>query len=140
MTSRLVMLLLCSLLASSAAAIDTERFDDPELQARYERLANELRCLKCQNQTIADSNAMIAGDLRRHLRRLLEEGATDEEILDFMVARYGDFVRYRPAFAPRTWWLWGAPAVFLLIGGITAVTVISKRSHLPIDDEDESSG
>ncbi|HAN29169.1 MAG TPA: cytochrome c-type biogenesis protein CcmH, partial [Haliea salexigens] len=89
-----VMLLLS---AYAAAVIETYEFSTPALEARYQLLSEELRCPKCQNQNIADSNAPISQDLRRLLHQQLEAGASDEEILEFMVARYGEFVRYRPA-------------------------------------------
>jgi len=127
--------LLCVLLASAAWAIDTEpAFDDPALQARYEQLTNELRCLVCQNQSIADSNAGLAADLRRELRELLAAGKSDDEVLKFMTDRYGDFVLYRPPVAPRTWLLWGAPAILLILGVGIAVRVIRRRAKLPIDE------
>ena len=89
--------------AGHALAIDVgQSFDDPELQIRYEKIIAEVRCLKCQNQTIKDSNAFLASDLRREIRRLLEEGKTDDEVYDFLVARYGDFALYRPRTSGRT--------------------------------------
>ncbi len=116
------------LLAASALAIDPERaFDDPALQARYENLTRELRCLVCQNNTIADSNATLAADLRREVRELMQQGRSDDEIRQFMTERYGDFVLFRPPVAPRTWLLWAAPAL-LLAGGLgVAVVVIMRR-------------
>ena len=86
-----------------ANAIDAGKaFDDPEMQARYEEIVSEVRCLVCQNQTIKDSNAFLAGDLRREIRRLMEEGRSDAEIYDFLVTRYGDFVLYRPRMSGKT--------------------------------------
>lgn len=123
----------------SAYAIDTGKaFEDPELQARYETLIEEVRCLKCQNQTIKDSNAFLADDLRREIRRLLSEGNTNEEIFDFLVARYGEFALYRPRMSGITLLLWIAPAVFLLVGGFVVVNVIRKRMAMPIDVDDDS--
>ena len=90
---KLVLYAAVFLCAAPALAIDTDKaFDDPELQARYEHIIEEVRCLKCQNQSIKDSNAFLAGDLRREIRRMLNEGKTDEEIYDFLVARYGEFL------------------------------------------------
>jgi cytochrome c-type biogenesis protein CcmH len=81
----------------TATAIDTGvAFEDPEMQARYENIISEVRCLVCQNQTIKDSNVFLASDLRREIRRMMVEGMTDTEIADFLVARYGDFVLYNP--------------------------------------------
>jgi cytochrome c-type biogenesis protein CcmH len=126
------------LLTLPALAIDTgEAFDDPVLQARYEKLIEEVRCLKCQNQTIKDSNAFLAGDLRREIRRLLSEGKTDEEIFDFLVARYGEFALYRPRMSGVTLLLWIAPGVFLLAGGFVVFRVLKKRMDMPIDLDDD---
>lgn len=115
---RIALALAAFLVATTAFAVDTGRaFDDPAMQERYERLIGELRCLVCQNESIADSNAMLAGDLRREVRDMMQAGRTDLEIRAFMTERYGDFVLYRPPFVPRTWFLWAAPAL-LLVGGI----------------------
>lgn len=119
-----------------AQAIDIgESFDDPELQLRYEKLIAEVRCLKCQNQSIKDSNAFLASDLRREIRRLLEEGKTNDEIYDFLVARYGDFALYRPRTTGRTAILWYVPAIALIIGVFMAWRVVRRRMQLPIDDD-----
>lgn len=124
------------LLASAALAIDAGKaFDDPELQARYDNIISEVRCLKCQNQTIKDSNAFLAADLRREIRRLLEEGKSDTEIYDFLVARYGDFALYRPRTSGRTLILWIAPMLFLVFGGFTLMRVVRRRMAMSIDDE-----
>ncbi|MDG2460362.1 MAG: cytochrome c-type biogenesis protein CcmH [Luminiphilus sp.] len=98
------------------AVIETYEFASAELEARYHRLSQELRCPKCQNQNIADSNAPIARDLRVVLHEQLESGASDDEILAFMVARYGEFVRYRPDVDRNTIWLWTAPVLLLGLG------------------------
>ncbi len=111
----MLFLSLCAGLAS--AAIDTYEFEEEALRIRYRALATELRCPKCQNQNIADSNAPVAMDLRAQLYRLLHEGYSDEEIVTFMVARYGEFIRYRPPVNYQTAVLWSAPALFILIGG-----------------------
>ncbi len=123
-------------------AIDTGKaFDDPELQARYEVIIDEVRCVKCQNQTIKDSNALIANDLRREIRRLLSEGYSDSEVYDFLVERYGEFVLYRPRMNGVSLLLWLAPGVFLLFGGIVVYRVLRKRMSMPIDlDDDSESG
>lgn len=124
------------LTGSSALAIDVgQSFDDPELQTRYEKIIAEVRCLKCQNQTIKDSNAFLASDLRREIRRLLEDGKTDDEVYDFLVARYGDFALYRPRTSGRTLILWIAPMLFLLFGAILLWRVVKRRMTMPIDDE-----
>ncbi len=127
------------LLASHAAAIDTDTaFDDPALQARYEKIISEVRCLKCQNQTIKDSNAFLADDLRREIRRMLEEGKSDAEIFDFLVVRYGEFALYRPRMSGKTLVLWLAPAVFIGFGAFIAFRVVRRRMSLPVDDGAES--
>ena len=109
------------------AVIETYQFSHPELERRYQALSAELRCPKCQNQNIADSNAPIAQDLRRLLHQQLEAGATDEEILAYMVARYGEFVRYRPKMTGATLWLWLAPVLFLVAGAVIAVLSLRSR-------------
>lgn len=133
------LLLTLSLLVTGAVqaqAIDIGlAFEDPELQARYEQLIEEVRCLKCQNQSIKDSNAFLASDLRREIRRLLEEGKTNDEIYDFLVARYGDFALYRPRTTGRTAILWYVPGIFLILGVFMAWRVIARRANLPIDDD-----
>lgn len=133
-----VVLLLALLLTQSAWAIDSApAFDDPALQARYEALTHQLRCLVCQNETIADSGADLAADLRRELREQIAAGRSDAEILKFMTDRYGAFVLYKPPFEPRTWLLWAAPGLLLLIGFICAGVVILRRSRLPSVDNEE---
>lgn len=128
--TRLVSLIGALLIAGAAFAIDAERaFDDPALQQRYEHLTHELRCLVCQNQTIADSNATLAADLRREVRELMRAGRTDTEIRAFLTERYGDFVLYRPPVAPRTWLLWAAPALLLLGGAVVVVLIITRRAR-----------
>ena len=115
---------------------------DPVLEARMTRITSELRCLVCQNQTIADSNADLAADLRRQTRELLKQGKTDAEIVDYMTARYGDFVLYRPPLRATTLLLWFGPAAMLLGGAAVLVLVLRRRSLLPGDafeaDEDDA--
>jgi cytochrome c-type biogenesis protein CcmH len=128
----------CALLslALPVFAIDPgQAFDDPELQARYEKITDEVRCLKCQNQTIKDSNAFLAGDLRREIRSMIEEGKSDEEIKDFLVARYGEFALYRPRATGKTLVLWLAPGLFLLGGAVVLWRVLQRRMALPLDDD-----
>ena len=126
---RALLLVSALLLAGPALAlIETYDFSKPELEARYQQLSEELRCPKCQNQNIADSNAPIAQDLRKLLHQQLELGASDEQILDYMVARYGEYVRYRPRFGGTTIVLWLAPALLLLVGIVTLVVVLRSRA------------
>lgn len=136
---KLAMLVLCSLLwAAPALAVDTElAFSDPQLQQRYESLNRELRCLVCQNQAIADSNAGLAADLRREVHALLTAGKSDAEIREFMTDRYGDFVLYNPPVTGRTYLLWAAPAILLAIGLLTAFLIIRRRSRAVDSDPDE---
>ena len=95
------------------AVIETYEFSSPELEVRYKALSQELRCPKCQNQNIADSNAPISRDLRAIVHEQLEAGASDEEIIVYLVDRYGEFVRYRPGVDNNTFWLWSAPLILL---------------------------
>jgi cytochrome c-type biogenesis protein CcmH len=126
------------LLAATAFAVDNEEpLEDPALQARYETIVEDVRCLKCQNQSIKDSNAFLAGDLRREIRRMLVEGYTDEEIFGFLVDRYGDFALYEPRFSGKTLILWIGPAVFLLGGAFVLINIVRRRMALPIDDAED---
>ena len=115
-----------SLVSVAKAAIDTYQFRDDAERERYQQLTKELRCPKCQNQDIADSNAPIAADLRREIFRMLGEGKDNQQIIDFMVDRYGDFVRYKPALTGKTALLWFGPAG-LLLGGFVVIAVIVRR-------------
>ena len=134
--NRLIACTILALFASAAMAIDTDKaFDDPVLQARYEHIIEEVRCLKCQNQSIKDSNAFLAGDLRREIRRMLAEGKSDDEIYDFLVARYGEFALYRPRMSGKTLVLWIAPAILLLAGGFVLVNILRRRMAMPIDGD-----
>ncbi len=124
---RAALLLACLALAPLAAAVDSgQRFVDPAEQSRYERVIRDLRCLVCRSESIADSNAPLAADLRREVETLMRAGKSDEEIYAFMTERYGDFVLLQPPVAPRTWLLWAAPALFL-VGGIAIVLVVVRR-------------
>lgn len=119
-----------SIAGVAQAAIDTYQFADDAERERYHVLTKELRCPKCQNQDIADSNAPIAADLRREIFRMLGEGKDNQQIIDFMVDRYGDFVRYKPALTARTWLLWFGPGILLLGGfGMLALIVRKRRTQ-----------
>ncbi len=131
---RAVVTLLLLTLTASVLAIDADKaFDDPALQARYEAITEEVRCLKCQNQSIKDSNAFLAADLRREIRRMLEEGKSDGEIYDFLVERYGEFALYRPRASGKTLILWLAPALLLAIGALMLARIVRRRMAMPID-------
>jgi len=132
-----LMALGCLLSLGTALAIDPEPpFEDPALEATYQELINEVRCLVCQNQTIADSNAPLASDLRREIRKMMGEGASRAEVIDFLVARYGDFVLYRPPFQPTTWALWGAPVFLLAIGAVVFGRILRVRLRQPLGESD----
>jgi cytochrome c-type biogenesis protein CcmH len=138
---RLLLLFLAMLFVAPAAAIDTGKaFDDPELQARYEKIISEVRCLKCQNQSIKDSNVFLAADLRREIRRLISEGKSDVEIQDFLVTRYGEFALYRPRIAGKTLILWIAPFLLVLFGAVAMYRVVRHRMSLPLEDDRISEG
>ena len=106
---------------------------DLAIEARMVRITSELRCLVCQNQTIADSNAGLAVDLRRETREMLKQGKSDADIIDYMTARYGDFVLYRPPLRATTALLWFGPALLLLIGGGVLVFTLRRRSRMAAD-------
>jgi len=115
------------LLGTAQAAIDTYEFADEAERQRYRSLIEELRCPKCQNQNIADSDAPIAMDLRAQVYRMLEEGQSNEQIIDFLVSRYGDFVLYKPPVTARTLLLWYGPAGLLLGGFVLLGVVVLRR-------------
>ena len=123
---RLLLTLMIFWSAQSLAVIETYEFSSPDFESRYKALSQELRCPKCQNQNIADSNAPISRDLRAIVHEQLEAGATDEEIIDFLVDRYGEFVRYRPGMDSNTLWLWSAPIILLVMAVAVVVTQIRK--------------
>lgn len=106
---------------------------DPALEARMMRIASELRCLVCQNQTIADSHAGLAVDLRQQVREMLQKGQSEQEIIAYMTARYGDFVLYRPPFKATTALLWVGPGVMVVAGLAILVAVLRRRSRMPQD-------
>jgi cytochrome c-type biogenesis protein CcmH len=128
--------MLAALLCTQFAfAIDTApAFSDPALQARYDHIIHQLRCLQCRSESIADSNVSLAADLRRQVREMMAAGKSDEDIYQHMVDRYGDYVLYNPPLVARTWLLWGAPILLLLGGGAIAAFVIARKSHLPDTD------
>ena len=131
--SRWMLALLLALPMLAGAKEAAPASDDPVLEARVMRIAAELRCLVCQNQTIADSHADLAQDLRQQVREMLQKGQSDAQIIDYMTQRYGDFVLYRPPVKSTTALLWYGPAVLMLGGlGVLAV-VLRRRSKLPDD-------
>ena len=128
------------LLASAHAAIDTFEFASEAERQRYRNLIEELRCPKCQNQNIADSDAPIAMDLRGEIYRMLEEGKSNEEIIDFLVSRYGDFVLYKPPLKTTTALLWFGPALLILGATVVVVRMVRRRpvAAAPALDEQQN--
>ena len=128
--TRLLALLLFCLLPSVVAAqvkIEDKPSDDPVVEARLAKLSHELRCLQCQNQTLADSPSSIAADLRREIREQMEAGKSDKEIVAFLTQRYGDFILYKPRVTPTTYLLWFGPFVLLIAGLIVLFRYVKQR-------------
>jgi cytochrome c-type biogenesis protein CcmH len=126
------------LLASGLQAADVPlEFSDPAQEQRYKDLIEELRCLVCQNQSLADSNAALAQDLRREVYRKLIDGDNNKDIIKYLVARYGDFVLYRPPFKLTTYLLWLGPIIFLIIGIWIAVSLIRKQQVRVLNEEEQ---
>lgn len=114
-----------------SAGVEYREFKNPEQQEAYESLTSELRCLVCQNQTIADSNADLAADLRRQVYEMLEKGQSKDEVLKFMTERYGDFVLYNPPLKVKTLLLWLGPMLFFLIGALCVIVLIRRKQISP---------
>jgi cytochrome c-type biogenesis protein CcmH len=125
-----------ALYAMVAQAVDPHQMPTPALEARYLALTHELRCVQCQNESIADSTVDIAGDLRRQVREMLLAGKTDEDVRNYMVARYGEFILFRPRMSLKNAWLWLTPGVLILVGAFIAVRIISQRSTLVSQDNE----
>ena len=135
------LLMLCGLMCLPAwGVIEVDRLSSPALSERYQQLVAEYRCPKCQNQNLAESNSPISIDLRTEIRRLLEEGASDAEISDYLVARYGEFVLYRPRVQASTYLLWLAPAVLLLLGLLVVVFIVRRQKSDASATQDALSG
>jgi len=132
---RLVLALSLAVAAANAlAGLEPLDFDDPAQQARYQALLRELRCTVCQNESLAESRAELARDMRLRIHQMMREGASDAEIKDFLVSRYGDFVLYRPPFQRNTWILWLGPGVILIAGGVALAMLVRRRARaLPAD-------
>jgi len=122
-------------LAIPSAAFDIESMLTPEMQQRYDGLVHELRCMQCQNQSIADSPVGLAEDLRRDVREQIIAGKTDAQIRDSMVARYGNIILFRPPFTPSTAWVWVLPFLLLLVGVFVAVRIVRQRTALVASDD-----
>ncbi|CAG1021678.1 Cytochrome c-type biogenesis protein CcmH [Patescibacteria group bacterium] len=134
---KVLILSLCLLLSPAIYAVDSYTFKTPEQQQDYKTLVSELRCLVCQNQTIGDSNADLAADLRRQVYEMLQQGKSKDEILQFMTQRYGDFVLYNPPFKATTSLLWLAPVTFLVIGLITLIIVVKRKKTAQTETNSE---
>lgn len=140
-----LMLALLLWMSAAQAVVETYEFNDAVTEQRYHQFIEELRCPKCQNQNLAGSNAPIAEDLRRELHRLLQQGRSDKEIIDFMVDRYGDFVLYKPRFNAETAVLWFAPVLFLMLGAVVVLLVYRHQQNkavvaiddAPLDDQEQ---
>lgn len=128
--------LLALALVPTSWAVDPAQLSDPALQARYEVLIHELRCVQCEDNSLADSDAWIAGDVRHQIRDMLAAGKSDQEIKDYLVSRYSEFILFRPAYSWRNAWLWALPVLLLLVGVSIAVRVILQRATL-IDNDSE---
>jgi cytochrome c-type biogenesis protein CcmH len=123
--------------AAGAVALATDangQLEDPALQARFESITKNLRCLVCQNESVADSNAQLAGDLRRQVRDMLVAGKSDDDIFKFMTDRYGDFVRFNTPLEPKTLLIWGAPFILMVVGSFIVVRIARQRAQMPIDE------
>jgi cytochrome c-type biogenesis protein CcmH len=141
---RCLLVLLAFLLPAMAFAQVSDpaplRFQDSHEEQRFHALVTELRCVMCQNQSLADSNAQIAHDLRREVLTLMRQGKSDAQIRDYLVARYGEFVLYKPRVEEKTWLLWFGPALLLLVGGFVVARVVRRHagdSTVPVDDAQE---
>ena len=130
----IVLTLLFLLNPTIYAAVEVKQFESPEHEQRYKKLVDELRCLVCQNQNLADSNSALAQDLRKQVYKMISEGKSDKEIMDFMVTRYGDFVLYRPPFKTTTFLLWVGPFIILIIGLFVLVRFIRQRKKIIITE------
>ena len=137
MSMRITLALALLALSTAVLAVDnTPPLPDPVMQQRYLALINEFRCMQCQNEALADSNVSLAADLRLEIHDLIKSGKSDDQIRDYLVARYGEFILFRPRMSWRNAWLWAAPGVLLLGGLAIAVRVLRQRARLPITGDD----
>ena len=128
---------LALLTAPLAHAIAPTRMPTPELQARYERLIHNFRCMQCQDESLANSPVSLAADMRRQIRQMLLAGDSDAQIRHFFVSRYGYFILFKPPFVLKTAWLWLAPGVLLVTGAVSAAWVIRRRAALVANDDND---
>jgi cytochrome c-type biogenesis protein CcmH len=137
MSTRIAVAVALLALSTAAFAVDnTPPLTDPAMQQRYLALINEFRCMQCQNEALADSNVSLAADLRLEIHDLIKSGKSDDQIRDYLVARYGEFILFRPRMSWRNAWLWAAPGVLLLGGLGIAVRVMRQRARMPITGDD----
>lgn len=127
--SALLCVFLFSFSLALQAKVETHEFSSEQMEEDYNTLVAELRCLVCQNQNLAESNAELAQDMRAKVYSMLNEGKSKTEITDFMVTRYGDFVLYRPPVKSSTFMLWFGPFAFLLIGALIAISYVRRQSN-----------
>ncbi len=127
---RLITLLLLAIALAGVGAKEAAPLaDDPAVEQRLIAISEEMRCLVCQNESLAGSRAELAMDLRRELRSLIKQGKTDAEIREFMVSRYGDFVLYRPRVSPMTYLLWGGPFLFMVVAVVVLLVYLRRRNR-----------
>lgn len=124
-----VLLALLLVLLSNAAAAQVIEYRDRAEEQRFRALTEELRCVMCQNQSLADSSAPIAHDLRLEILQLMREGKSDAQIKQFLVARYTDFVLYKPEVKPMTWLLWFGPGLLIITGGVVIALIVRRQSR-----------
>lgn len=136
---RLLVVVLLMVAPVLQAAIDVYRFDSAEDEARFRELVTELRCPKCQNQAISDSDADIAQDMRAQVAAMIRDGRSDDEIVDYFVQRYGQFVTYEPPLSMETLVLWFGPLLVMIAGLALLVAQVRRARALPVDDDEETS-
>ena len=133
----LVLVLACGAAFAQVSDAQPLQFRDRAEEQHFHALVSELRCVMCQNQSLADSNAMVAHDLRREVLDLMRQGKSDAQIKEYLVARYGEFVLYRPRMEGRTWLLWFGPAVLLLAGGFVLARVVRRHGGRGVAADDD---
>ena len=130
-----ISLLMVCLIAPASASIEVRHFDNAQLESRYNHLINTLRCLVCQDENLANSNAELAGQLRDQVYKMVTDGSTDKQIIHYMVSRYGNFVLYDPPFMPTTYLLWIGPFALLIIGVIFMQVTLRRKRKDPTDTD-----
>lgn len=137
MMPRFAALLLAGWAACASVGAETPMsIDDPQINARYQALIREVRCLVCENRSIAESPSDVAEDLKRVILDMIVDGKSDAEIAEFLTARYGDSILYRPPLQPNTWVLWGGPVALLLLGALVFARIVRDRARQPIEEDE----